>query len=1059
MGFLPFHRRPVRVIVATIMVQISTSAPPSHIHHATTALSDLNPSSSENHGRRGHDGHHEPHSSEVSFHVEDRSDSPPDDMGVSSTSASSLTSSSSLEASLATGGEGGAVVGGLEAYQSAPPPRRRGLSKLRRRLSQTFRLSFHGSLSELASHASALTIHEEREDSPPDGGGVSLEQSVYRSKDGPTRRSSFSIPSKFRSISSLTRKLSASNSRLLDSLGAHRKSSPARSRIRQPNVSASASLKYHRAAVIGGGSLSTLTTDGSNLNSQPPLLTNPSQHLPNGQPHLLQHHHQFQFEPSHPAPQHPNQRISYAVAGHYGSASKAPCESSPTRVASVNPSNLYSGGLNRSGQLSSSSHSSTSSNAISGAASGGGTAVASAIVPTPNSTALPNPPSKQASKANLQGSLSSGGVKLRRPKVPDSSATPSSACSSSQNTPAQRTFPKDLNDLQGASRRHGMYLSAGMRSSIAVMTPSEDYSSSNSSLSKSTKTESKPPLPPSSGDSAGPRPPPRSRPKSWTSSLFNAMKTNHKSVNFQSVLEEQHNDLDQSKYQASVEGQQKFYSLPRPGKEEGDEISEADIERVLKLSSKTRSRTPSPFRAMLKGLVKGVVHENPPMGSDGESEEGSRHSEDVVSPAARGASNNDTNTSSGNNAPLAGVKLRQKPGSGNNLNPTRKLSSQEEINKRLSLPADLKLPDTFVEKLAVSPTLDGPLSRATRRQSLSEIGFGRMDTYTKLDKLGEGTYATVFKGKSRLTDNLVALKEIRLEHEEGAPCTAIREVSLLKDLKHNNIVTLHDIVHTEKSLTLVFEYLERDLKQYMDDCQGILAMNNVKIFLYQLIRGLAYCHSRRILHRDLKPQNLLINDMGELKLADFGLARAKSVPTKTYSNEVVTLWYRPPDVLLGSTEYSTPIDMWGVGCIFSEMASGRPLFPGSTVEDELHLIFKVIGSPCEDTWPGISLSEELNHYHFPQYPAEPLVKRVPRLEQEGIDLASKFLLYEAKKRISAQDAMKHRYFDSLGKGVQNLGDVQSLFTVPGIHLSKDPGYNPSVFPHGSGRIRRQSMLL
>ncbi|XP_059090197.1 cyclin-dependent kinase 17-like isoform X1 [Tigriopus californicus] len=833
----------------------------------------------------------------------------------------------------------------------------------------------------------------------------------------------------------------------------------ARSRIRQPNVSASASLKYHRAAVIGGGSLSTLTTDGSNLNSQPPLLTNPSQHLPNGQPHLLQHHHQFQFEPSHPAPQHPNQRISYAVAGHYGSASKAPCESSPTRVASVNPSNLYSGGLNRSGQLSSSSHSSTSSNAISGAASGGGTAVASAIVPTPNSTALPNPPSKQASKANLQGSLSSGGVKLRRPKVPDSSATPSSACSSSQNTPAQRTFPKDLNDLQGASRRHGMYLSAGMRSSIAVMTPSEDYSSSNSSLSKSTKTESKPPLPPSSGDSAGPRPPPRSRPKSWTSSLFNAMKTNHKSVNFQSVLEEQHNDLDQSKYQASVEGQQKFYSLPRPGKEEGDEISEADIERVLKLSSKTRSRTPSPFRAMLKGLVKGVVHENPPMGSDGESEEGSRHSEDVVSPAARGASNNDTNTSSGNNAPLAGVKLRQKPGSGNNLNPTRKLSSQEEINKRLSLPADLKLPDTFVEKLAVSPTLDGPLSRATRRQSLSEIGFGRMDTYTKLDKLGEGTYATVFKGKSRLTDNLVALKEIRLEHEEGAPCTAIREVSLLKDLKHNNIVTLHDIVHTEKSLTLVFEYLERDLKQYMDDCQGILAMNNVKIFLYQLIRGLAYCHSRRILHRDLKPQNLLINDMGELKLADFGLARAKSVPTKTYSNEVVTLWYRPPDVLLGSTEYSTPIDMWGVGCIFSEMASGRPLFPGSTVEDELHLIFKVIGSPCEDTWPGISLSEELNHYHFPQYPAEPLVKRVPRLEQEGIDLASKFLLYEAKKRISAQDAMKHRYFDSLGKGVQNLGDVQSLFTVPGIHLSKDPGYNPSVFPHGSGRIRRQSMLL
>jgi len=481
--------------------------------------------------------------------------------------------------------------------------------------------------------------------------------------------------------------------------------------------------------------------------------------------------------------------------------------------------------------------------------------------------------------------------------------------------------------------------------------------------------------------------------------------------------------------------------------------------------------------------VLGVVHEHPRIGSDGESEEGSRTSEDVVSPANRGSSvvssqtdgglsgvagSTPTSTTGGGtsgipggagpnlttvNGNYGGVKMRQKAGG------PRRLTSQEEINKRLSLPADLKLPDNFVEKQAVSPTLEGPLTRATRRQSLSEIGFGRMDTYTKLDKLGEGTYATVFKGKSRLTDNLVALKEIRLEHEEGAPCTAIREVSLLKDLKHNNIVTLHDIVHTEKSLTLVFEYLERDLKQYMDDCGGILAMNNVKIFLFQLIRGLSYCHSRRILHRDLKPQNLLINDIGELKLADFGLARAKSVPTKTYSNEVVTLWYRPPDVLLGSTEYSTPIDMWGVGCIFYEMASGRPLFPGSTVEDELHLIFKVLGTPTEDNWPGISMSEELQNYHFPYYPAEPLVKRAPRLDSEGIDLVSKFLLYEARKRVSAREAMHHPYFASLGTGVHNLLDVQSIFGVPGVHLSKDPGYRSSAFSHNSGKSRRQSMLL
>uniref|UniRef100_A0A8C8ENP9 Protein kinase domain-containing protein n=1 Tax=Oncorhynchus tshawytscha TaxID=74940 RepID=A0A8C8ENP9_ONCTS len=352
-----------------------------------------------------------------------------------------------------------------------------------------------------------------------------------------------------------------------------------------------------------------------------------------------------------------------------------------------------------------------------------------------------------------------------------------------------------------------------------------------------------------------------------------------------------------------------------------------------------------------RGFDSSIVHENVKMGSDGESDQASGTSSDEVQSPVR-------------------VRMRN--------NHHRRISN-EDINKRLSLPADIRLPEGYLEKFAMnSPPFDKPMSRRLRRASLSEIGFGKLETYIKLDKLGEGTYATVYKGRSKLTDNLVALKEIRLEHEEGAPCTAIREVSLLKDLKHANIVTLHDIIHTDKCLTLVFEYLEKDLKQYMDDCGSIMSVHNVKIFLFQLLRGLAYCHRRKVLHRDLKPQNLLINDKGELKLADFGLARAKSVPTKTYSNEVVTLWYRPPDVLLGSTEYSTPIDMWGVGCIFYEMMTGRPLFPGSTVEDELHLIFRILGTPTELTWPGITTSEEFKTYKFPRYHAEPLVNHAPR---------------------------------------------------------------------------------
>uniref|UniRef100_U3F8Q9 cyclin-dependent kinase n=3 Tax=Micrurus TaxID=8634 RepID=U3F8Q9_MICFL len=386
--------------------------------------------------------------------------------------------------------------------------------------------------------------------------------------------------------------------------------------------------------------------------------------------------------------------------------------------------------------------------------------------------------------------------------------------------------------------------------------------------------------------------------------------------------------------------------------------------------------------------------------------------------------------------------------------------SMEDVSKRLSLPMDIRLPPEFLQKLEMeNPEISKPLSRMSRRASLSDIGFGKMETYVKLEKLGEGTYATVFKGRSKLTKNLVALKEIRLEHEEGAPCTAIREVSLLKNLKHANIVTLHDIIHTKCSLTLVFEYLDSDLKQYLDNCGNLMSMFNVKIFMFQLLRGLSYCHQHKILHRDLKPQNLLINGKGELKLADFGLARAKSVPTKTYSNEVVTLWYRPPDVLLGSTEYSTPIDMWGVGCIHYEMVTGRPMFPGSTVKEELNLIFRMLGTPTEESWPGITSNEEFKAYQFTQYRAQLLINHAPRLDTEGIDLLTSLLLYEAKQRISAESALRHPYFMILDERVHLLPETASIFSLKEIQLQKDPGCRGSSFHHvARGKNRRQSIF-
>ncbi|XP_030921556.1 cyclin-dependent kinase 16-like [Geospiza fortis] len=282
----------------------------------------------------------------------------------------------------------------------------------------------------------------------------------------------------------------------------------------------------------------------------------------------------------------------------------------------------------------------------------------------------------------------------------------------------------------------------------------------------------------------------------------------------------------------------------------------------------------------------------------------------------------------------------------------------------------------------------------------SEIGFGKLETYVKLDKLGEGTYATVYKGRSKLTENLVALKEIRLEHEEGAPCTAIREVSLLRDLKHANVVTLHDIVHTPQCLTLVFEYLDRDLKQYLDDCGNVISMHNVRLFLFQLLRGLAFCHRHKVLHRDLKPQNLLLSRRGDLKLADFGLGTPKTSPgtpknpPKPHQNPIKSLKTRDGHILLGSTEYSTQIDMWGVGCIFSEMVTGRPLFPGATVEEQLHFIFRLLGTPTEETWPGIGANAEFRAHKYPLYPPEGLRQHAPRLDQDGADLLGQLLQFE-----------------------------------------------------------------
>ncbi|KAI2804511.1 Cyclin-dependent kinase 14 [Blomia tropicalis] len=349
------------------------------------------------------------------------------------------------------------------------------------------------------------------------------------------------------------------------------------------------------------------------------------------------------------------------------------------------------------------------------------------------------------------------------------------------------------------------------------------------------------------------------------------------------------------------------------------------------------------------------------------------------------------------------------------------------------------------------------ISRFSAYEISSQHGYGRMDSYMKLDQLGEGSYATVYKGYSNLLNRVVALKEIRLQPEEGAPFTAIREASLLRGLKHANIVTLHDIIHTRQTLILVFEFMDTDFSQYLDRHPGGLNPKNVRLFMFQLLRGLAYCHERRILHRDLKPQNLLINEQGELKLADFGLARAKSIPSHTYTNEVASLWYRPPDIMLGSRNYSTSLDMWSVGCIFVEMVCGAPAFPGlKDTIDQLDKIFRVFGTPSLSYLEQYQTTETID---FSQcaYVAQTLGQSFPKLTQmnQAESLARSFLNLEPRNRISARDALHHPFFSDLPSKLYELPDHIPIVQVPGCSLVNEHNNFPLSVMKIAAKMKKQ----
>ncbi|OWM85985.1 cyclin-dependent kinase B2-2 [Punica granatum] len=299
-----------------------------------------------------------------------------------------------------------------------------------------------------------------------------------------------------------------------------------------------------------------------------------------------------------------------------------------------------------------------------------------------------------------------------------------------------------------------------------------------------------------------------------------------------------------------------------------------------------------------------------------------------------------------------------------------------------------------------------------------------MDAFEKLEKVGEGTYGKVYRAREKATGRIVALKKTRLhEDEEGVPPTTLREISILRMLSRDpHIVTLMDVKQGQNKegktvLYLVFEYMETDVKKFIRSFRSTgddISPRIVKSLMYQLCKGVAFCHGHGILHRDLKPHNLLMDrKMMTLKIADLGLARQFTLPIKKYTHEILTLWYRAPEVLLGATHYSTGVDMWSVGCIFAELATKQALFPGDSELQQLLHIFRLLGTPNEKMWPGVS--KLMNWHEYPQWRPQDLSSAVRNLDKDGLDLLAQMLQYEPSKRISAKKAMEHPYFDDVDR--------------------------------------------
>ncbi|XP_055026431.1 cyclin-dependent kinase-like 1 [Misgurnus anguillicaudatus] len=332
--------------------------------------------------------------------------------------------------------------------------------------------------------------------------------------------------------------------------------------------------------------------------------------------------------------------------------------------------------------------------------------------------------------------------------------------------------------------------------------------------------------------------------------------------------------------------------------------------------------------------------------------------------------------------------------------------------------------------------------------------FPEMEKYEKISKIGEGSYGVVFKCRNKDTGQIVAIKKfVESEDDPIIKKIAHRETRMLKQLKHPNLVNLIEVFRRKRKLHLVFEYCDHTVLNELDRYPRGVPEHMVKSIIWQTLQAVNFCHKQNCIHRDVKPENILITKHQVIKLCDFGFARILTGPCDYYTDYVATRWYRAPELLVGDTQYGPPVDVWAVGCVFAELLSGAPLWPGQSDVDQLYQIRKTLGELIPRHQQVFSTNQFFSGVCVPEpQEMEPLEEKYPNISYQALNLMKGCLQMDPAERLTCEQLLEQPYFDSLREESESVTrelDRKRRPRQPRKHLP--PGYLPqlassTVFP-------------